>query len=210
MLLGSVNLAPVDVAQLYQGLATSGFNTPLRTIREVTDADNEPLSRYNLKVDQVADPAAVHLVQYAMQETMQEGTGRSAYYTLPDQLTLAGKTGTTDDGRDAWFAGFSGDVLAVAWVGRDDNGPTSLTGASGALPIWSTMMAQIPQHGFSPVMPDGVQYHWVDTEANALTGEGCRNARLIPFVAGSEPDTHTGCNGDIGGQIRSWFEGLFR
>jgi len=210
MLLGSVNLAPVDVAQLYQGLATSGFNTPLRTIREVTDADNEPLSRYNLKVDQVADPAAVHLVQYAMQETMQEGTGRSAYYTLPDQLTLAGKTGTTDDGRDAWFAGFSGDLLAVAWVGRDDNGPTSLTGASGALPIWSTMMAQIPQHGFSPVMPDGVQYQWVDTEANALTGEGCQNARLIPFVAGSEPDTHTGCNGDLGGQIRSWFEGLFR
>ncbi|MDP4548249.1 penicillin-binding protein 1B [Marinobacter sp. MDS2] len=210
MLLGSVNLAPVDVAQLYQGLATSGFNTPLRTIREVTDADNEPLSRYNLKVDQVADPAAVHLVQYAMQETMQEGTGRSAYYTLPDQLTLAGKTGTTDDGRDAWFAGFSGDLLAVAWVGRDDNGPTALTGASGALPIWSTMMAQIPQHGFSPVMPDGVQYHWVDTEANALTGEGCQNARLIPFVAGSEPDTHTGCNGDLGGQIRSWFEGLFR
>ncbi|RMJ02515.1 Penicillin-binding protein 1B [Marinobacter litoralis] len=210
MLLGSVNLAPVDVAQLYQGLATSGFNTPLRTIREVTDADNEPLSRYNLKVDQVADPAAVHLVQYAMQETMQEGTGRSAYYTLPDQLTLAGKTGTTDDGRDAWFAGFSGDLLAVAWVGRDDNGPTSLTGASGALPIWSTMMAQIPQHGFSPVMPDGVQYHWVDTEANALTGEGCQNARLIPFVTGSEPDRHTGCNGDFGGQIRSWFEGLFR
>ncbi|MFV8571849.1 penicillin-binding protein 1B [Marinobacter sp. SBS5] len=210
MLLGSVNLAPVDVAQLYQGLATSGFNTPLRSIREVTDADNEPLSRYNLKVDQVADPAAVHLVQYAMQETMQEGTGRSAYYTLPERLTLAGKTGTTDDGRDAWFAGFSGDLLAVAWVGRDDNGPTSLTGASGALPIWSTMMAQIPQHGFSPVMPDGVQYHWVDTEANAMTGEGCQNARLIPFVTGSEPDRHTGCNGDFGGQIRSWFEGLFR
>ncbi|WP_323752219.1 penicillin-binding protein 1B [Marinobacter sp.] len=210
MLLGSVSLAPVDVAQLYQGLATSGFNTPLRTIREVTDAGNEPLSRYNLKVDQVADPAAVHLVQYAMQETMQEGTGRSTYYTLPERLTLAGKTGTTDDGRDAWFAGFSGDLLAVAWVGRDDNGPTSLTGASGALPIWSAMMAQIPQHGFSPVMPDGVQYHWVDTEANALTGEGCRNARLIPFVAGSEPDTHTGCNGDFGGQIRGWFEGLFR
>src|SRR5690554_1495918 len=210
MLLGSVSLAPVDVAQLYQGLATSGFNTPLRTIREVTDAGNEPLSRYNLKVDQVADPAAVHLVQYAMQETMQEGTGRSAYYTLPDQLTLAGKTGTTDDGRDAWFAGFSGDLLAVAWVGRDDNGPTVLTGASGALPVWSSMMSQIPQHGFSPVMPDGVQYHWVDAEAQALTGEGCANARLVPFITGSEPVMSTDCNGNIGRQIRSWFEGLFR
>ena len=176
----------------------------------MTDANNEPLSRYSLKVDQVADPAAVHLVQYAMQETMQEGTGRSAYYTLPERLSLAGKTGTTDDGRDSWFAGFSGDLLAVAWVGRDDNGPTALTGASGALPVWSAMMAQIPQHGFSPVMPDGVQYHWVDAEAQALTGEQCQNARLMPFITGSEPKIHTGCEGDFGRQIRSWFEGLFR
>lgn len=210
MLLGSISLSPVDVAQLYQGLATSGFNTPLRTIREVTDAANEPLSRYSLKVDQVADPAAVHLVQYVMQETMQEGTGRSAYYRLPDSLTLAGKTGTTDDGRDSWFAGFSGDLLAVAWVGRDDNGPTALTGASGALPVWSATMAQIPQHGFSPVMPDGVQYHWVNPGEQALTGENCDNARLIPFIAGSEPEQHTGCNGSLGRQIRGWFEGLFQ
>ncbi|MEH6562904.1 MAG: penicillin-binding protein 1B, partial [Marinobacter sp.] len=127
MLLGSVAMSPVTVAQIYQGLATSGFNTPLRTIREVTDSGGGALSRYSLEVDQVADPAAVHLLQYAMQETMQEGTGRSAYYSVPKELTLAGKTGTTDDGRDSWFAGFSGDLLAVAWVGRDDNGPTVLT-----------------------------------------------------------------------------------
>ncbi|WP_254774509.1 penicillin-binding protein 1B [Marinobacter sp. AC-23] len=114
MLLGSVAMSPVTVAQIYQGLATSGFNTPLRTIREVTDSGGGALSRYSLEVDQVADPAAVHLLQYAMQETMQEGTGRSAYYSVPKELTLAGKTGTTDDGRDSWFAGFSGDLLAVA------------------------------------------------------------------------------------------------
>src|SRR5699024_2564690 len=68
MLLGSVAMSPVTVAQIYQGLATGGFNTPLRTIREVTDARGEALSRYSLEVDQVADPAAVHLLQYAMQE----------------------------------------------------------------------------------------------------------------------------------------------
>ena len=210
MLLGALSLTPADVAQLYQGLATSGFNTPLRTIREVTDADNEPLSRYNLKVDRVADPAAVHLVQYAMQETMQEGTGRSAYNVLPQRLSLAGKTGTTDQGRDSWFAGFSGDLLAVAWVGRDDNGPTVLTGATGALPVWSAMMSQLPQHGFSPVMPDGVQYHWVNAGEQALTEEGCPNARLMPFVTGSEPRQRIDCEGQFGRQIRSWFEGLFR
>jgi len=210
MLLGTPALTPVEVAQIYQGLATSGFNTPLRTIRQVTDAENEPLSRYNLEVDQVADPAAVHLVQYVMQETMQEGTGRSAYTWLPERLTLAGKTGTTDNGRDSWFAGFSGDLLAVAWVGRDDNGPTALTGASGALPVWSSMMAKVPQHGFSPVVPDGVHYHWVDAEQAALTDENCDNARLMPFITGSEPERRIECDGNVGGQIRSWFKGLFQ
>jgi len=210
MLLGSVSMSPITVAQMYQGLATSGFNTPLRTIREVTDASGKALSRYSLEVEQVADPAAVHLVQYAMQETMQEGTGRSAYNTVSRQLTLAGKTGTTDDGRDSWFAGFSGDLLAVAWVGRDDNGATSLTGASGALPVWSRFMAQVPQHGFSPVVPDGVNYHWVNTRRQALTDEYCDNARLLPFIAGSEPTQTVSCSGTLERRIRGWFEGLFQ
>jgi len=210
MLLGAVSMTPVTVAQIYQGLATSGFNTPLRTIREVTDAGGEALTRYSLEVDQVADPAAVHLVQYAMQETMHEGTGKSAYYTVPKALSLAGKTGTTDDGRDSWFAGFSGDLLAVAWVGRDDNGPTSLTGASGALPVWSRFMAQVPQNGFSPVVPDGVSYHWVNDREQALTDENCDNARRVPFISGSEPERKVSCSGALQRRIQGWFEGLFR
>lgn len=210
MLLGAVAMTPVAVAQIYQGLATSGFNTPLRTIREVTDARGEPLSRYSLQVNQVADPAAVHLLQYAMQETMQEGTGRSAYNTVPRSLALAGKTGTTDDGRDAWFAGFSGDLLAVAWVGRDDNGPTALTGASAALPVWSRFMAQVPQNSFTPVVPDGVQYYWVNPQQKALTDQQCENARLMPFIIGSEPQQKITCEGSLPQKIRGWFEGLFQ
>lgn len=210
MLLGSVSLSPVAVAQLYQGLATGGFSTPLRTIREVTDARGEPLSRYHLAVEQVADPAAVHLVQYVLQETMREGTGQGAYRVLDRNLAVAGKTGTTDGGRDAWFAGFSGDLLAVTWLGRDDNGPTAFTGATGALPIWARFMAQVPQFGFSPVVPDGVQYHWVDSETGVRTDEHCDGARLIPFIVGSEPQQYHGCGHDVGRRIRGWFEGLFR
>ena len=210
MLLGAVAMEPVTVAQIYQGLATSGFNTPLRTIRHVTDARGEPLNRYNLEVNQVADPAAVHLVQYAMQEVMREGTGRSAYATIPGSLGLAGKTGTTDDGRDSWFAGFSGDLLAVTWVGRDDNGPTPLTGSSGALPVWTRFMAAVPQHSFSPVVPDGVEYHWVNSDKQVLTDEHCENARLIPFIVGSEPATFEGCGSDFSRRLRGWFEGLFQ
>nr|WP_242634283.1 penicillin-binding protein 1B [Marinobacter salicampi] len=210
MLLGSVAMTPVEVASLYQGLATSGFNMPLRTIREVTDAAGVSLSRYSLAVDQVVDPAVVHLIQYAMQETMREGTGRSAYRFLPSDLALAGKTGTTDDGRDSWFAGFSGDLLAVAWIGRDDNTTTTLTGASGALPVWSRFMSQVPQRGFSPVVPDGVQYHWVNTEQGALTDEHCENARFMPFIAGSEPKDRISCSGNMTKRLRGWFEGLFQ
>lgn len=208
LLLGSVDMEPVAVAQIYQGLATSGFNTPLRTIRDVTDARGEVLNRYNLEVNQVADPAAVHLVQYAMQEVMREGTGRSAYYTIPDSLGLAGKSGTTDDGRDSWFAGFSGDLLTVTWVGRDDNGPTSFTGSTGALPVWTRFMAQAPQYSFSPVVPDGVEYHWVNSEKRVLTEEHCENARLIPFIVGSEPENFEGCGSDFSRRLRGWFEGL--
>ncbi len=209
MLLGAVSMTPVTVAQAYQGLATAGFNTPLRTIRQVTDAEGEPLSRYNLAVEQVLDPAATHLVQYVMQETMQEGTGRSVYRRVSQDLSLAGKTGTTDDGRDSWFAGFSGDWLAVTWVGRDDNGATSLSGATGALPVWSDFMASVPQHGFSPVVPDGVQYHWVNPHTAALSGQYCDNARLVPFIAGSEPTATDRCGGGLQRRLRGWFEELF-
>ncbi len=209
MLLGAVNLSPVDVASLYQSLATSGFNTPLRTIREVTTAGGESLTRYGLAVDQVVDPAAVHLVQYAMQEVMREGTGRSAYRYLSSDLGLAGKTGTTNDGRDSWFAGFSGDLVTVTWVGRDDNGPTNLTGATGALPVWANVMAQIPQYGFSPIVPSDVKYHWVDGERQALTQDSCSDARFVPFIVGSEPTDTVNCSGDITDRVRSWFEGIF-
>ncbi|MBS3804738.1 MAG: penicillin-binding protein 1B [Oleiphilaceae bacterium] len=209
MLLGAVPMTPVTLTSLYQGLATSGFNMPLRSIRDVTTSKGQSLSRYSLNIDQVVDPAAVHLVQYAMQETMREGTGRSAYRYVSQDLGLAGKTGTTDDGRDSWFAGFSGDLLAVTWVGRDDNTKTVLTGATGALPVWSRFMANVPQHGLSPVVPDGVQYHWVNSQQNALTDERCENARLIPFITGSEPGARVTCPGNTGGRLRNWFEGLF-
>src|SRR5690606_13609814 len=137
MLLGSVNLSPLEVAKVYQTIASSGFNTPLRAIRAVTTADGEVLSRYAYETEQVVSHDAVHLLQYNMQEIMREGTGRGVYRRLPQTLAVAGKTGTTDDLRDSWFAGFTGNHLAVVWLGRDDNGPTHLTGSTGALTVWA-------------------------------------------------------------------------
>src|SRR5690606_11840576 len=121
MLLGAGGLRLIEVADMYQTLANGGFNTPLRGIRSVVAADGEPLSRYPFKIQQRFDAGAIYLTQYAMQRAMLEGTGRSVYNHVPRSLTLAGKTGTTNDSRDSWFAGFSQDLLAVVWLGRDDN-----------------------------------------------------------------------------------------
>ncbi|MBU2371193.1 MAG: penicillin-binding protein 1B, partial [Gammaproteobacteria bacterium] len=95
MLLGAGGLRPIEVAGVYQTIASGGFNTPLRAIRSVVAADGEPLSRYPFKIEQRFDPGAIYLTQYAMQRTMVEGTGRSVYNQVPKSLALAGKTGTT-------------------------------------------------------------------------------------------------------------------
>jgi penicillin-binding protein 1B len=156
MLLGSVSLAPIELAQVYQSIAAGGFRTPLRAIREVLDASGRPLTRYPLAVEPVARGDAAFLTQWAMRQVVEQGTATWLKQRLPEGLSVAGKTGTTNDLRDSWFAGFSGDKVAVVWVGRDNNQPTGLTGASGALRVWGDLMASIDNQSLSDSPPDGV------------------------------------------------------
>ncbi len=193
MLLGAGGLRPIEVADMYQTLANGGFNTPLRGIRSVLTADGEPLKRYPFQIQQRFDPGAIYLTQYAMQRAMREGTGRSAYNRLPQSLNLAGKTGTTDDSRDSWFAGFSDDLLAVVWLGRDDNGKTSLTGATGALQVWTDFMRRADPLPLQMPVPDNVTYAWVDARSGLGTDERCPDAVQMPYIRGSEPAPGPGC-----------------
>src|SRR5690625_4750585 len=142
LFLGAANYTPLQVAQMYHSLASGGFRSELRAVRAVMTSEGQVLSRYPLVVDRAFEPAPVYLVNYALQGAMWSGTGRSAANWLGPQPAVAGKTGTTDDTRDSWFAGFSGDMVGVVWLGRDDNGRTGLTGASGALSVWSDIYAK--------------------------------------------------------------------
>jgi penicillin-binding protein 1B len=87
---------------------------------------------------------------------MDHGTGRPARSLLPPELVVAGKSGTSSDFRDSWFAGFSGGHLAVVWVGYDDNEPTGLTGSSGALPVWARIMAGLGTSSWNAPMPESL------------------------------------------------------
>ncbi|MHA6480172.1 penicillin-binding protein 1B [Stutzerimonas sp. KH-1] len=211
MLLGAGGLRPIEVADMYQTLANGGFNTPLRGIRSVLTADGEPLKRYPFQIQQRFDPGAIYLTQYAMQRAMREGTGRSAYNHLPQSLNLAGKTGTTNDSRDSWFAGFSQDLLAVVWLGRDDNGKTSLTGATGALQVWSDFMRRADPLPLQMPVPDNVTYAWVDARSGLGTDERCPDAVQMPYIRGSEPAPGPGCGIQAPAEsvmdwVRGWLE----
>lgn len=207
IMLGAVGLSPLEVASMYQTIAAGGFDTPLRAIRAVSTAEGEPLNRYPLQLEQSVDPDAVHLLYYALQETMREGTGRSVYGSLPKNLGIAGKTGTTDDLRDSWFAGFTGDRLAVVWLGNDDNSPLGLSGSSGALKVWQSLMLRIHPQSFVGTVPENIKYHWIDDETGLLSGKLCKGARQVPFIKGSEPQQKADCSpGErMGNWIKSWF-----
>jgi len=214
LLLGAGEYSPMDMAAMYQSIAAGGFRMPLRSIRDVVDASGKPLKRYPLEYDRTASIQSVHLLHYALRAAVREGTGRGVYRYLPENFAVAGKTGTTNDGRDSWFAGFSGDLLAVSWVGRDDNGGTKLTGGSGALKVWAHFMASASKQPLAYRMPDGIQPLWVDDRNGYLTGNGCPNARMLPFIIGSEPDQRTNCSPrksgpKSGSGIKSWFDSLF-
>jgi len=211
MLLGAGSLTPMEVATMYQTLANGGFNTPLRGIRSVLTAEGEPLKRYPFQIQQRFDPGAIYLVQNAMQRVMREGTGRSVYSQLPSSLTLAGKTGTSNDSRDSWFAGFSQDLLAVVWLGRDDNGKTPLTGATGALQVWTGFMRKADPLPLDMPLPDNVTQAWVDAYSGQGSAAGCPNAVQIPYIRGSEPPPGAACGiqapvDSVMDWVRGWLE----
>ena len=119
---------------------------------------------------------------------------------LPE-LHAAGKTGTSDSQRDSWFAGFSGTQLAVVWIGRDDNKPTGLWGATGALQAWIALFRELPGVPLD-VSQDGLETAWIDPQSGARTAADCQGARQLPFVAGHLPDESNGCTWQ---KIQSWF-----
>ncbi|MGZ8137072.1 MAG: penicillin-binding protein 1B [Methylococcaceae bacterium] len=206
LLLGASSLTPMDVTQMYQTLAGDGFSTPIKAIRAVIDANDKPLQSYPFTVKQALDPAATYIVNTMLQEVMHEGTGQAAYSAFPKDYGLIGKTGTTNDAKDSWFAGYTGDYLAVVWIGRDDNKPIGLTGATGALPVWTALMRQISTQPVKLDPPDNIELAWVDPSNGLLTRKGCGSGRQYPYIAGSEPTAYSSCGQDVIEQDKPWFD----
>ncbi|MEJ2405329.1 MAG: penicillin-binding transpeptidase domain-containing protein [Candidatus Thiodiazotropha sp.] len=209
LLLGAVSLSPLEMTQMYQTLANGGFSATLKSIRDVTDDQGKPLSRYPLEIESRTDSRAVYLLRHALNEVTHSGTGKGLQRLIPKEIEVAGKTGTTDQLRDSWFAGFDRRRVAVAWVGRDDDQSTGLTGSAGAMQVWAELMNRIGLYSLDDQPPYGIETVAIDPRTGLL-GEGCRDAKEYPVIkSGLHLDTAPCARSrsflDEGVQ---WFQGL--
>jgi penicillin-binding protein 1B len=185
--LGVFELTPLEVAQAYTLFTNGGTVRPLRALNFI-QAGKRTLKPAPAKEKSVARPDTTFLVTNMLRSVLNEGTGAAARAMgfTPD---AAGKSGTTNDQRDAWFVGFTPEILTVVWVGFDDNNPIGLTGSQAALPIWTEFMkAATAGHGgpqFEP--PDGITFVEIDRDTGKLATPNCPRTFTESFITGTEP-----------------------
>jgi penicillin-binding protein 1B len=192
ILLGTTAMSAFEVAQMYQVIANDGYFAPLTTIRTVTDQANRTLTRVPLESLKLFDRARMIQVQRAMVGVSEQGTARYLAERFGER-TLAGKTGTTDDLRDSWFAGFSDRLLTVVWLGRDDNAPIHLTGSSGALRVWADIMELQGFEAFKLNSDDSLAWHYIDALDGGISQQGCANSVLLPLPKDRIPLRRSPC-----------------
>ncbi|MGE6433718.1 penicillin-binding protein 1B [Shewanella baltica] len=181
MLLGAVNGSPLMVAQVYQTLADSGVYRKLTTVTAVLDADKNPLPVTRLPKEQAISPDTDFLIQYAMQQVVNTGTATRLGNAFPG-VGLAGKTGTSNDSRDSWFAGFDERNVAAIWVGRDDNGKTSLYGSSGAMAVYLAFLKERPPISLRSTQVNGVVKGFFDRDTGVAKESDCSNVDALPAL----------------------------
>ena len=186
LILGSIDESPYAMTQLYQFLASGGEIQPLHAVRGVLDAQGKVINRYDRtpKKAHAGDSMAVRLITIAGQNTVTSGTASRLVRDGLGHLNAAGKTGTSNDSRDSWFAGWTGDHLAVIWVGNDKNEMTGLYGGTGAMRVWSNLFTRLPS---SPLKVDNAGLDWAWVGRTGVTDADCPGVRRFAFIPGSAP-----------------------
>jgi len=218
ILLGSLSMSPLEVTQMFQTYASGGFAMKPRVIQALTTNDNQVLTSYAVQGRQAFSPEIIERLRYGLQQVVVQGTGKRLAKTF-NTTKIAAKTGTSDEQRDAWFAGFDDRHLGVVWLGRDDNKPMPFTGASGALPIWQNIFKQAGLEPLTPLVD--LDWAWVNVYGQPVK-EDCGGVRKMPFKSGSLIGREISCDDEeafSGPQVDSiekekqrsgsWFDWLF-
>jgi penicillin-binding protein 1B len=196
--LGAFEVTPIEMAGAYTAFANEGRRMEPHALLRVTSVDGAVNKAYKFEPQDVLRPELAYLMTNLMQGVVNSGTGagvRARGFTLP----AAGKTGTS---RDGWFAGYTKDFLAIAWVGYDDNRDLNLEGARSALPIWTEFMLKATQL-YPPRDPDqtnfevppGIEFARIDAESLELANDSCVDTFEEVFIAGTAPTTYCTLHG---------------
>ncbi|TMA49936.1 MAG: transpeptidase-transglycosylase, partial [Deltaproteobacteria bacterium] len=186
--LGVAETSLLDLTAAYGVFASGGVRRAPDLVVAITSSAGETLYAARAEETRVLDPGVAYVVTHLLERVVDAGTARAARRAGIDG-TAAGKTGTTDDTRDAWFIGFTPEVIAGVWVGFDDGAPTGFTGAEAALPIWIDFVRATAGPGAARPfeVPDDIVWRDVDPSSGLLATSGCPEVRREPFLAGTEP-----------------------
>ncbi|MFT5115274.1 MAG: penicillin-binding protein 1B [Parasphingorhabdus sp.] len=193
-LLGAIEMSPLEVAKLYLPFASGGLGFNLRAFVIATDPQGRTRIKNLAVTHQLIQPEQHYLVDFALKGVVKRGTASSSLGDWTEKLGLAGKTGTTNNYRDSWFAGYSGNFLTVVWIGRDDNQPMGLSGASGALQIWQQIMRNLPNRRSEFSQPNTISRAYWQSASGAITAKPCSKSIRLPFLSATMPTPSGRCN----------------
>ncbi len=189
--LGAFEVSPLELSAAYCALGADGVRPFPLSLKDVVDENGKGLTRRHVDIASVLSPAKAFLVTSMLTSVVNEGTGRGLR-KMGIHFPVAGKTGTTNGYRDAWFTGYTPDLLALVWVGFDNGAPVNATGARAALPIWAELVKSIPgyvsENDFT--IPPGVVKREVCKQSGNLSIKGsCQDVYEEYFLKGNAPES---------------------
>jgi len=203
--LGTSEVSLLELTAAYAPFSNGGFRVEPRVLSAVYDAQGAVLEFDRGVRESALDPARAYLLTSLLESVTKEGTARDLPrlgFTRP----CAGKTGTTEEGRDAWFVGYTPQLLAGVWVGDDRNRPLKLTGAKDALPVWAAFMKAVSEGPATPfVQPQGLVTVTIDPASGLKARAGCPQRQDEVFAAGTEPTADCPLHpGGVWGWLKKW------
>jgi len=182
LLLGAIEMSSFEVAQLYTTIAADGEYRELTSISALTDSVGKVLYKHKVSNEQRFDKDAMYMTKYAMKRVTKDGTAKRLNLHFPS-IQLAGKTGTSNELRDSWFAGFDQNTVTVAWLGRDDNKSTGLTGSVGALETYIRYLKPLNPQAIADTRPPSIRWAFVNEQTGKQAPPGCGKVIQLPLRA---------------------------
>ncbi|MBT0420678.1 bifunctional glycosyl transferase/transpeptidase [Morganella morganii] len=179
MLLGAVNLTPLQVSQLFQTIGSGGNRATLSALRSVIAEDGTVIYQSFPQAQRAVAPQAAYMTLYGMQQVVERGTAARRLGSKFGKYHLAGKTGTTNLMRDSWFVGIDGKEVTISWMGLDDNSPSGLYGGSGALVLYGRYLDNQPPLALNLTPPEDIAEMSVNADGNFVCN-GVGVTRTLP------------------------------